>query len=533
MTIPHFPVNISFVRRRQSLSCARRESHCEEDASTGTDGCPWNSKDTPLSQLSSGRNRTNVPQLMDSDAKSDTLFTAFPVELRVEVFLQFCGMYCPIGKETEGPLMLLQVCRAWKELVLQTPQLWTSFALDFRSFPPNQHEFLISTMKRWIDRSRNLPLSFNLHYPLPDATCTTLIQYILPLSVRWRDVTLCAPAASLFPQWEVNSNSFPSLRTLSMRAEGPCPFALSMAGLGFNWAQLTELDVILSTLPTLDECLHILKEGVGLKRCSMYAFCVFGSKGRDRITLPKLEHLQLTVYGMDNGAVLPGLPDVQFLAFLVTLSLPGLESLKIGWNVPRGRGRPYYWSDCHAGFVAFLEQLGEHLQALHLQSLPFDARQVLQCLQVVPCLRHLHLSMSQADEEHDFIDNELFGGLTQQPGCSGLLPLLEGIRLESPGKSLSNPDLLRFIASRWRYQKSTPGCLEGVDLVLHKRRAEYRPWRFRDTKEKRLQVNARLKSEFKMVEVLASFLNRDSYGELLCFLNNDFPLDIRSLLIFD
>ncbi|KAJ7499329.1 hypothetical protein FB451DRAFT_34368 [Mycena latifolia] len=514
MTISHFPIDISFVRRRQSLSCRRRESE---------DG-----KDSPVSQISSGRNRTEVQQVMG--AKSDTLSTTFPVELRVEVFLQFCGMYCPIGKDTEGPLMLLQVCQAWKELALQTPQLWTSFALDFRALPgPKESEFIISALKGWIDRSRNLPLSFKLHYPIFDATCTNLIQCILPSSSRWRDVTLYAPSTSLFPLWDAAPNSFASLRTFSIEAVGPCHFALT--DLGFRWAQIAELDLFVIPFPTLDECLHILKESVGLKRCSMHAICVFSSNEPERIALPKLERLQITVYGGDNGAVLPGQPEERFLAFLGTLSLPSLESLKIGWSVNRGPDRPYYWSDCHTRFVDFLEALGSHLKALHLECLPFHARQVLECLRVVPYLRHVDFSLSQADKAHDFINNELLGALTQEEGCPGLLPLLQSIRLESHGESFTNPTLLRFIASRWRYQES-PGCLEGVDLVTRKRRAEYRPRRFKDLKEGRLDVAARLKSEFRMVEVLACFLNSDSYGELICFMNGDFPLDIRPLLIF-
>lgn len=524
MTISRFPIDISFNCHRQSLSC-RRESLQDEDGSINDS--PSNVKESLLSRISSGRNR----QVMDT--KTDTLFTAFPVELRVEVFLQFCGMYCPIGKDTEGPVLLLQVCRAWKELALQTPQLWTSFALDFRPFPgPKKSEFLISALKGWIDRSRNLPLSFKLRYPGPvsDATCTNLIQCILPSSARWRDVSLTVPSTSLLPLWEVKPNSFPSLRTLSMETAGRCPFVLK--NLGINWAQITELNLALITFPTLDECLYILQEGPNLKRCSMDAICVFTSNDTKRFPLPKLEHLQLTAYGGDNGGFLPGRPETQFIAFLAALSLPGLESLKIGWGVTRGPDQSYYWSDSHTtGFVDFLEGLGGHLKTLRLECLPFNAQQVLRCLEVVPCLRHLDFSMSQADWAHDFINDELLGALTQQPGRPEVLPLLQDIRLESHGESFSNPALLRFVASRWKYQASTSGHLEGVVLFSPRRRAEYRPQRFKDLKEGKLDVAARLKSEFKMVEVLSSFLNRDSYGKMICFLNGDFPSDIRPLLI--
>jgi hypothetical protein len=147
----------------------------------------------------------------------------------------------------------------------------------------------------------------------------------------------------------------------------------------------------------------------------------------------------------------------------------------------------------------------------------------------------LSISLSQADKEHDFIDNQFFGALARQPGCrDGLLPFLQRIRLESHGESFNNVALLRFIASRWRYQESPSeaGQLEWVDLVSPKRHAEYRPQRFKDLKEGRLEVAAGLRSEYMMVPVLTSFLNRDSYGRMICFMNRDFPSDIRPLLIF-
>jgi len=461
----------------------------------------------------------------------DTLFTAFPVELRVEVFLQFCGMYCPIGENTKGPMMLLQICRAWKELALQTPQLWTSFTLDFGTLPaPQKSEFLISAMKEWINRSRNLPLSFKLHYPVFDATCTNLIQCILPSSARWRDVTLCAPSTSLRPLWEASSkpNSFASLRTLNMETLGPSPFVLS--DLGINWAQITELDLFLITMPTLNECFHILKQSISLTRCSMNAICVLSSNDLGHLHLPELEHLGLTLYGEDTGNLHP---DSRFLAFLDTLSIPRLQSLKIRWNVTRGPNRPYFWSPSYtARFIDFLGELGSHLKALHLAYLPFTTQEVLRCLRVVPLLKHLDVSLPQGEREHDFINDEFLGALTEQPRYSGLLPALQSIRLESHGESFSNPVLLRFIASRWRYQESPTSALECVDIVSPKRHAEYRPQRFKDLKEGRLEVAARLKSEFQMVEVLSSFLNRDSYGKKICFLNGDFPSDIRPMLIF-
>jgi len=508
MTISHYPVGASFLRRKRlQISC--RTPDC--------------SKDPPVSERSSGR---------AMDPRSDILFTAFPVELRAEVFLQFCrdGWLCPIGKATEGPLLLLQVCRAWKELALQAPQLWTSFELVVvaKALPgPKQSEFLLSAMKRWIDRSRNLPLSFKLEYPESDATCHNLIRCILSSSARWHDVALKVPSTSLLPLWDAASNSFPSLRTLSMETFGACPFVLK--DLGLDWARITELNLSLITFPNLDDFLHILTDAVSLKRCTMDALCVFNLDHAERVSLPQLEHLALTMYGNNNGGILPGRPELRFLAFLRTLSLPGLKSLTVGWAL-KTPPHQTYWSDCHTGFVHFLEE-SAHLDDLHLQWLPFDATQVIQCLRVLPLLTTLSLS-SLADDKYDFINNELLDALTPQSRCSELLPLLRNIQLESDaGHSFDNPVLLRFIASRWRYQESTSGHLAHVTLVSSTRNAEYHRLGFRDLKDGVIDVKGRLEDPKSMLNVISSFLDRDSYGKVTCFMNRDFPSNVRSLLI--
>ncbi|KAJ7866910.1 hypothetical protein B0H13DRAFT_2560441 [Mycena leptocephala] len=462
----------------------------------------------------------------------DTLFRAFPTELLIEIFVQSCGIYCPIGKVTEGPMLLLQVCQAWKELALQTPQLWASFALDFPSpLPgPDKSDFLVSEMKGWLERSLTVPLSFKFYYPASDATCTNFIQCILASSARWRNVSLCAPSTNLLPLWEARPDSFTCLKVLKVETLRPSLIPSRIFSLGVNWAQITELNLFLITMPTLDECLHILKQSISLTRCSMNAICLLSSNDIGHIHLPELEHLGLTLYEEDTGSLHP---DSRLLAFLDTLSIPALQSLKIRWNVTRGPNRPYFWSPSYASkFVDFLGELGSHLKALHLAYLPFTTQEVLQCLRVVPLLKHLDVSLPQGEREHDFINDEFLGALTEQPGYSGLLPALQSIRLESHGESFSNPVLLRFIASRWRYQESATSELECVVIVSPKRHTEYRSQEFKDVKEGRLEVVARLKSKFKMVDVLSSFLNRDSYGKKICFLNGDFPPHIRLMLIF-
>ena len=90
--------------------------------------------------------------------------------------------------------------------------------------------------------------------------------------------------------------------------------------LGIDWTQLTELDLFLIAIPTLAECLDILKEGVSIRQCSMNAVPVLGLSKLEPLSLLKLEHLQLKMYW--QGIIDP--LHNPFLVFLHSLSLPTL-----------------------------------------------------------------------------------------------------------------------------------------------------------------------------------------------------------------
>ncbi|KAJ7929544.1 hypothetical protein B0H13DRAFT_1513268, partial [Mycena leptocephala] len=54
----------------------------------------------------------------------------------------------------QAPLLLARICRQWREICLDTPELWTSIAFgDSRS---------VELLKRWLSRARNQPLTLSL-----------------------------------------------------------------------------------------------------------------------------------------------------------------------------------------------------------------------------------------------------------------------------------------------------------------------------------------------------------------------------------
>ncbi|KAJ7825364.1 hypothetical protein B0H14DRAFT_2596601 [Mycena olivaceomarginata] len=84
-------------------------------------------------------------------------------------------MYCDIGQVTEGPALLLRICRAWTKLAIQVPELWSLFILQWhirgRPTPgPKETRFLISTLQpsppHYISILLQLVLFFLDHPPL-------------------------------------------------------------------------------------------------------------------------------------------------------------------------------------------------------------------------------------------------------------------------------------------------------------------------------------------------------------------------------
>ncbi|KAF7338032.1 hypothetical protein MVEN_02027200 [Mycena venus] len=89
---------------------------------------------------------------------------SLPPEVTAEVFLHCLPLLRGLGwgVESTGPLILTSVCRAWRDITLATPVLWSSLALRFDDIPydvvtnPGSMEDFID---RWLSRAGTCPLS--------------------------------------------------------------------------------------------------------------------------------------------------------------------------------------------------------------------------------------------------------------------------------------------------------------------------------------------------------------------------------------
>ncbi|KAJ7135122.1 hypothetical protein C8R46DRAFT_1139508 [Mycena filopes] len=108
----------------------------------------------------------------------------------------------------EAPLLLAQICRQWRDICLDTPNLWTSIEFD----DTQPIEFLLT----WLSRAGNsVPLSLRIR--ASGATASLVMDIILPYSHRWQHIHLALSAAE--PPL-LHMHHFPILEQLTLAVLG-------------------------------------------------------------------------------------------------------------------------------------------------------------------------------------------------------------------------------------------------------------------------------------------------------------------------
>ncbi|KAJ7608273.1 hypothetical protein DFH06DRAFT_1346953 [Mycena polygramma] len=236
-----------------------------------------------------------------------------PAELLSEIFLFFrpsSAQYRP----WESPLLLLQICSAWRSAAIGTPRLWhnPSFTLDPSflhtddrnpSFTYDHHDAHLQ-MLYWLTRARSVPISLSLTFQDSvhpsgkrfDSTqsspssfdgvkmlalyCTQpQFQLFLgvdaPLLPSLETLSIMVPKATFDGHRLINlSHTAPLLRSLAIETEGfknasrRCNYVLVS---GFPWSQLTtlslQLELSVSTwIPIFFQCLSLQSGSFILRR---------------------------------------------------------------------------------------------------------------------------------------------------------------------------------------------------------------------------------------------------------------------------
>jgi hypothetical protein len=252
-----------------------------------------------------------------------------PTEIVSAVFVHFLPPYPPPFTGDQSPTCLTNICRRWRQIALETPELWRAIRFcvgkDSESFERERHIADI-----WLSRLPcSYPLSITINgYVFPDFV-STMVSALLPHRARWGYLKLLVPLSTLptingpMPLLThldfalVNSedvgalvfHDVPRLRTVVLDARVALRATLP-------WSRLTSLTLRYIVEPSV--CIPILQQTSNLVHCTLYFWANHNLMKRhwSDITFPFLEKLTFTSIG--GG-----------LEFLDTFIVPGLRTLEV------------------------------------------------------------------------------------------------------------------------------------------------------------------------------------------------------------
>ncbi|KAJ7593125.1 hypothetical protein C8J56DRAFT_491687 [Mycena floridula] len=349
-----------------------------------------------------------------------------PRELLEQVFL-FClpEPFTQNPSPTQAPLLLTQICSAWRAVVISTTSLWANLALHY----PSQSQKPWPLMLTWVSRAGSHPISLAVSKnsnPLIDILinhfsylCKHIVLEVIsePWNLIW-DTSLQQIALPLLETFEFRDfagltqphvakriatllRDAPALRHLAW--EQPNKSMVSVAHL--EWSRITSLVLNLS-LDT-DDYFYILSHSANtLSHLTVANISLDFAKP---LLMPHLRALTVSILG-------------DWTPIFTNLILPSLTTLSITLqNKTRDK-----WSSTE--FSSFLEISGCAIQSFNLHYIPLSEADLIECLhRTQHSLRELSL---QADPEptSSFIGDKVLSLLSgDRQTC--LCPKLEVLAL--------------------------------------------------------------------------------------------------------
>jgi hypothetical protein len=399
----------------------------------------------------------------------------------------------PVMHHSEAPVLLGRVCHRWRQVAYETPELWNAIHIVV----PEQREgskrwrSLYTEMKRWLDRSGELPLRIsvdaetNISERMDDSfiNLTLFLEGLKPYSRRWQCLELETPAERPVSLCTLGSDDVPLLEKFSI-AHGKAPgtwtppqTALPFPSFAFlrnaprlqaltamhfpatygmplvRYEQLTELHLhhplcdLTTVLPNILEMCH------NIKVCSIRHSLLASSASLPSNTIvdmPSLESLELY---LSSPPMAPGsTAQVDIGSVLGILNTQNLRKLKLG-----------------GGFgidvLPSIEQLVTRSECTSLEELvitsPVERLDTLQaCLLLCPELKTLSLACADDGFVRYSVDRPSSEPQDEEPGDAILRAMLV-----TPDPILQNvvcPQLshIKLMSAFHRY---TPTLREFID----------------------------------------------------------------------
>ncbi|KAJ7896133.1 hypothetical protein B0H13DRAFT_2523441 [Mycena leptocephala] len=340
----------------------------------------------------------------------------------------------PRPSPSTSPLLLTQICRQWRKITLNTPDLWCSLAFGDDSS--------VEILKLWLLRAGSLPLDYSFHCENP-SRASSVIEISILHSHRWQDVSFKLPIVC-FSTLSMRHHSFPLLRKISLdihdkrtyRDQLPeavivqnSPFlrevhisTLPEVKFDIPWNQLTTL--VISYNVELMNCVSLLRDIPRLAHLVAHT--------APTATTPITVASPLTLNHLESLA--------SSISLLEHLTLPRLERLTVKELVAGQQTtfEPFISRSACVNLIYF---------SLHMIRVP--ARTLLACLRVTPSVEELELRWGGPQP------GELFGLLQKE----SILPRLTNLQFH--GARMSVGDYSNLLATvRARRGRSRPHSIE-------------------------------------------------------------------------
>ncbi|KAH8118837.1 hypothetical protein DFH11DRAFT_1540937 [Phellopilus nigrolimitatus] len=439
----------------------------------------------------------SIKEQMDMAAEDLKRITGQPSLLRGEyasainadVLIQIVSWLPPPNlaylSSTDAPLNVSHVCRAWRDITISNPILWSKFRLygDADSEPAlhNQEDSIDNTFhprfeaaieawEVWLVRSGSSPLDIGIdvQWSLDDSErITKLLTMTLSHQKRWKHINIIFPDGGTFTMYDM-----PLLESLSIGVN-----AVREDGLSEDFDVCLDLSRS-SRLKDLriNQVLCLRRQPPALGNLRHLTLCygtytlktlwdVFVQTVRFTPQLQVIRVLGLPVSDVPDATEVI-LPLVREATFFLTelenshalsraldqLIMPSLEELDIDAYSEDTNAGP---SSICACAKSLLLRSKCSLTTLRLSLSSYgdpgtdDTIYVLDLMSATPALKHLSLTV-------DELDDAFLRALTIIPGPAGfqpqniLFPGLESIRFIACKHRMSSEAFCQMVASRWR-----------------------------------------------------------------------------------
>ncbi|KAJ6581214.1 hypothetical protein B0H19DRAFT_1251448 [Mycena capillaripes] len=362
-----------------------------------------------------------------------------PPELTSEIFLHCLPNTEFIRPDPySAPLLLCRICRQWRRIALDTPELWASLYIDLDWFFPKglplpklDPEALDSGVffGEWISNARSMPLSVHVEDDPTFDTDPLALEEVGPVlnmlglrSSQWRKLVLRV-APEYFRNLQPCDITFPWLKHLAVPhvqlTETPWMFDIP-------WIQLT---VFRSEKISVSDCIYVLREAPSLLSCTFYLY-----PDSYPVRAAALPPLKLQVLEITEKTT-----KLLTLTLLQHLTLPALQDFTLRFDTTRHIHRDI------GGLISFASRsILRRLRQLTLCLVPVPEALLIECLHAFPSVLDLRLQLHKAADD-----------LLRHFECDvNLLPHLQTLHIVQnlPHRTVPNAmGLLEMLAKRWEH----------------------------------------------------------------------------------